>query len=119
MAMDKKNRIATAMRSKWPGQRTAEGINFSHAATALGVTRQAIMGWLRTPDIDIMSSHMTALSIATGYSREWLETGTGPEKLSTYKARLSAGHQIQEHIDNTQKIKIVKWSQLSNILTCT
>lgn len=72
--MNMSARIKTALLSKFIHQ---DGkVNYSSAAKAIGVTRQAIMHWVNHSPNEIKVSNIVKLSEVTGYSQNWLVTGT-------------------------------------------
>jgi hypothetical protein len=121
MMMKREQRIIKALRDKFPGDITREGINYSHASKALGATRQAIMNWTRDSDkstaVDIRSSNWAALAKVTGYSRDWLEHEIGPEKALHYEKPALNTKNLQENTDYLlYKDKKNKWSELGSML---
>lgn len=118
MLMNRTNRITIALREKFPGDETEEGINFSHAADAIGVSRQTLINWLRKPNVEIKTSNWNALASATGYNRHWLELEEGQEKPGNYQRQTKNANQAvnEARLSSCPNIQYFKWSQLRNVL---
>lgn len=118
MFMNRTQRLIIALRDKFPGSETDEGVNFSHAANAIGVSRQTLINWLRKSNVEIKTSNWVAIASATGYNRHWLELEEGPQKPGDY---MPAAKRLNNAISdasfaNCPNIQYIKWTQLGNVL---
>ncbi len=117
MFMNRTQRLIIALREKFPGKDTEEGINFSHASKAIGVSRATIIKWLRHNDVVIKTTNWEAIAKATKFNRHWLELEEGPQKLTDYKKSIAGINAISEgNFKLCPNIQYIKWSQLGNLL---
>jgi hypothetical protein len=118
MLMNRTQRLIIALRDKFPGDETDEGVNFSHAAEAIGVSRQSLINWLRKNAVDIRTKNWEAIAKATGYNRHWLELEEGPPKPIRYQAgnKKEQNAIAEKSLINCPNIQYIKWSQLGILL---
>ncbi len=73
--MELKGRINEALLSKFA--KSDGSVNVSAASKEIGVSRQAIMGWLSGKATEIKDKNLRTLEMVTGYSREWITIEKG------------------------------------------
>lgn len=121
MLMNRTQRLIIALRDKFPGGETDEGVNFSRAGNAIGVSRQTLINWLRKPNVEIRTSNWEAIAVATGYNRHWLELEEGAQKPGDYIPSVkSLNYAISDAtLVNCPNIQYIKWLQLGSLLGST
>lgn len=77
----------------------AAGLDTPFAAAKLGITRQAIYGWINVPNTNIKNDHLFAFADLVGFSARWIATGQGPRKPPSYEnPRLVRAMELMESL---------------------
>ena len=109
------NRLKEALLSGW--QKSDGSINYSSASRDLKISRQTIMHWIKTPNVEARLSNLVSLSSHSGYSLQWLQTGKGQKFLN---ATLSDGALKDKNVNSVkttlERVPLISWDGIEGFL---
>lgn len=103
--MNMSDRIKIALSSKF--MKKNGSINIMAAANAIGVSRQAVMGWINNDVSEIKDSNLRSIERVTGYSKEWIVMGGTESDIKV--SEIPNDYSVTNHpTQNNEREKITK-----------